>query len=85
MRVDKPVLNNQAYTNETIDHIPRLEQQRDINPPASKFSINVTIFFTRDSPLSNFHYAEFEIDDTEYSSVEQYLCYHKAKLFDSQE
>ena len=48
-------------------------------------SLILMIFFTQESPLSNLYPCHLNIDDWDYSSVEQYLSYKKALLFGSNE
>ena len=76
---------NQTFTTENIDNVPEYVKSRVGNPPSTIKMNDVTIFFTKSSPFSNFHRCEFEIDDVKFSSVEQYLCHKKALMFDSAE
>ena len=85
LRGDKLILNNQSYTTDNIDTLPGFIQSTINNPPVIRKSDEVTIFFTKDCPLSNFHSCEFEIDGVGYLSVEHYLCYQKALLYDTEE
>ena len=84
MRVDKLILNNQTFSYENIDKLPDFVKYGASHPPAMRTSGDVTIFFTENSPLSNFHYAKFEVEGQSFTSSEQYLAYKKALLFDSQ-
>ena len=85
LKMDKLMINNQAFTTENIDNVPEYVKSRVENPPSTIKMNDVTIFFTKSSPFSNFHRCEFEIDDVKFSSVEQYLCHKKALMFDSAE
>ena len=79
MRADKLIINNDQYTVDDIVTLPRYVKSAVEYPPSSRKSINVTIFFTKHSPFSNFYLSQFESDGKIYNCVEQYLCYHKAK------
>ena len=82
LRGDKLILNKQSYSTDTIQSLPRFVRSTIDNPPVEKKSDNVTIFFGIDSPLSNFHPCSFQVDDIDYDSVEHYLAYQKALLYD---
>jgi ribA/ribD-fused uncharacterized protein len=85
MTLDKLVVNNQTFTHDTIDALPEYVKTRVNSPPCVKQSGDVTIFFTGQSPLSNFYESIFTQGGRRYLSVEQYLSYQKALLFDSPE
>ena len=85
MRIDKLILNNQIYTTDSVQNIPASIKSRVEHPPATIKSGSVTIFFTKESKLSNFYPCQFEIEGLRFSSVEKYLCYKKALLFDSRD
>ena len=82
MNLDQLVINNQKYTYDTVHLIPDYIKSRisSENKPSVKYSETVTIFFTKRSPLSNFHDAEFTVNDESYVNVEQYLSQQKASL-----
>lgn len=44
-----------------------------------------TYFWRSESPFSNWHLAEFSVDDTNYNCTEQYMMYQKAILFGDEE
>ncbi len=81
IRLDKFILNDQTYSHINIDKIPAYVRERVDNPPASRSSPDVTIFFTKKSILSNFHPADFELEGQQFTSVEQSLSYKKTLLF----
>ena len=71
------------YTVDTIDTIPPIFRSKKYT--SSRSTDDITLFFTKNSPLSNFHESPFEINDQVFNCAEQYLAYHKALLFDQQE
>ena len=85
LRGDKLVINNHVYRHDNLQSLPSFVKDNFNKPPSSRTSNNVTVFFSKDSPLSNFHRSRFEVDDVDYNSVEQYLSVHKAMLFDTAE
>ena len=85
LRGDKIVINKQSYSTDQIDAIPGYIQHNVKNPPAIKKSKEVTLFFTKESPLSNFYPCDLVVDGITFNSAEQFLCYQKALLYDSAE
>ena len=85
MTLDKLVVNNQTFTHDNINALPEYVKTRVSSPPCMKQSDDVTIFFTGQSPLSNFYESIFTQAGRRYLSVEQYLSHQKALLFDSPE
>lgn len=85
MILDKLHLNNQTYSYDTIEKIPKYVRDRVVNPPSSRRSDDVTVFFTKDSALSNFHPSKFTIKGQLYTSAEQFLTYQKCLLFDAKD
>lgn len=85
MRVDKLHINNQVFTYDTLEKVPPYVKERVMNPPSSKQSDTVEVFFHEQSPLSNFHKTQLVINEKQFNSVEQYLTYRKALLFQAQE
>ena len=83
LKGDKIIINKQSYSTDQIEKLPGFIHYNLEHPPATKTSDRVTIFFTKESPFSNFHPCDLSIDGIDYSSVEQYLCHQKALLFDS--
>jgi ribA/ribD-fused uncharacterized protein len=84
LRVDKLIINNQAYNVDNLHLLPDFVKNRVANRPTMKKTDELTLFFSGHCAFSNFHLADIEIDDTKYSSVEQYLSYKKAMLFDNE-
>ena len=82
------IINSQMYTTDTLDSIPEfvkvqaynLRQQHELDRPY-KQTDSVTLFFTKASPLSNFHPSQFEFEGRIYDCAEQYIAYEKALLF----
>ena len=85
MKLDKLVLNNQTFTSEMIDAIPHYIIDRVKHPPAMKRTDTITLFFTKECPLSNFYPSTFIVEDTPFINVEQFICFKKAMLFDTRE
>lgn len=78
LRIDKLVLNGKRYG---VDQMHELPDGLKPEQLATKTIGDVTVFFGKSSPFSNFHHAEFRIDNTTYSGVEQYFQSEKAKFF----
>ena len=85
MKLDKLVVNNQSFSSDMIDKLPHYIQHRALHPPSTISTKDVTIFFHQQSPLSNFHPSDMNIDGQMYCCVEQYLSYQKALLFGSED
>ena len=85
MRADRLVVNNTSFSVADIASLPTYIKSAVLNPPSLRKSDDTTIFFTRESPLSNFHPSSFEAEGKLFCSVEQYICYQKALLFDTKE
>ena len=85
LKVDKLVINHQVYESGNISSLPEFVKARVEKPPTTIKTEKVSIFFTQESPFSNFYPCTFDVDDTTYSSVEQYLCFKKALLFDTKQ
>ena len=77
--VDKILINGKLFSINDLALIPKELQSVD-NYTITKGS--VTAFFTSASPLSNHHPSKFTVDNMEFTSVEQYLMYKKAKHFE---
>ena len=75
------VINKHTYTADRLDLIPDYIKAA-VGLASYKQTDNVTLFFNKHCPLSNFFQCEFTHEDHQYSSVEQYLSYRKAILFD---
>ena len=76
MVANKLMIDDVAYTVETLKNLP---DELDPAKIATKQVGNVTAFFTASSPLSNFfRLNNFEVDGTQFHSVEQYFQWSKA-------
>ena len=92
MRDDKLVINTQSYNINQLDRLPDFVQaqahqvkQHKVISQACKKTDHVTLFFTKESPLSNFHPSPFELNGRTFNCVEQYLGHEKALLFNARE
>ena len=70
---------------DNLQSLPLFVKNNFNKTPSSRTLNNVSVFVTKDSPLSNFHGCEFDVDDVNYAPVEQYLSVLKAMLFDTAE
>lgn len=66
-------VNGKVYQN--LDLLPEPLKPKNVFTPTEG---DVTLFFTKNSPLSNFYPCQIELDGVTYSCVEQYLWSHKA-------
>ena len=83
LRVDRLILNGQAYTVNTLDRLPPLLQPENI---ATKvIGEKYVCFWGRDSPFSNFYESNFTIGGNKYNCVEQYFVQQKALFFGDDE
>jgi ribA/ribD-fused uncharacterized protein len=74
---DRLIIGSNQYSVDTIGSIPKEFHPSEV--PATKFiGDNIVAFFTKDSPLSNFHAASFILDRQRFLHVEQCLQYEKA-------
>ena len=73
--VDKAVIDGNSYSYDKIEDIPAIYK-----PSHTKSVDDTVLFFTKNSPLSNFYKCSFKVDDVTYTSVEQYYTL-KAALF----
>ena len=76
--IDKLLLNNKLYSTDDLDDIP--EELRPCNLSTVQNN-HMVAFFTRDSKFSNHFPCLFEHDGLQFSSVEQFLMFQKAKHF----
>ena len=79
LKVDRLTIKGKTYTVDNMADIPA-----DINP--QKLATDTSVpgmvrFYTKASPLSNFHDSPFTIDGIKYSHVEQYYQAGKARHF----
>ncbi len=73
---DRLIIDGKSFTIDTLDELPPNLHPSEI---ATRRSDSHTGFFTKASPLSNFHPCSFKDDDgVIYSSNEQYFQYQKA-------
>ena len=72
---DKLIIDSKAYTVKTLNTLPK---ELDPAQIATRTVGNVTGFFSRQSPLSNFYDAPIEIRGRKYDHVEQYFQAEKA-------
>ncbi len=78
MVVDKLYINNQVYTVDTIKNLPEVLQPEH---SANKTNGEITLFWNKDSFLTNFNLSKFEKDGVTYCCNEQYVTSQKALLF----
>jgi ribA/ribD-fused uncharacterized protein len=76
LAADKLIIDDKTYT---VSNLHTLPQNLDPAKLATKSVGNVTGFYSKSSPLSNFYEARFEIDNKTFSSTEQYLQFRKAE------
>ena len=81
LKADKMIINKKSY--DDPDALPPFVKYNYANPPSTKTTDGVTLFFSKSSPFSNFHPCTFVIEEISYTSIEQYLCHQKALKFDS--
>jgi ribA/ribD-fused uncharacterized protein len=79
LRIDKLIINSQVYSVNNLESLPSFA--KPVKYTSSRTTKDITLFFTKDNPLSNFHPSEFELDGQKFNCVEQYVAYHKALLF----
>ena len=78
--VDKLRIGDKMYTVDTLDELPENINVTQIG--TTKVTNNITAFYGASCPLSNFYPAAFTDDKgIRFKHSEQYLHYHKAKLF----
>ncbi len=83
LKLDKLVINNQTFYHDSLNLIPEYIRSRVTTSSSLRTTEVVTLFYTKHSPLSNFHPAPFKLDGRSYVNTEQYISYHKALLFDT--
>ena len=82
LRSDKLVINNHTFTDDNLEALPMCVRTEGQHTLSERTTDSLTLFFTKDSPLSNFHASEFIVKDQVFSSAEQCIAYHKAMLFE---
>ena len=81
LRVDKLIINSHTYTADRLDLIPDFVLS-SAGKSSCKTENNITLFFSKHCPLSNFFKSDVYIEGCRYTSMEQYISYRKAMLFD---
>ena len=61
LKADKLIINHQIYTVRDVASIP--EVFKGTKYTSSRTTDDVTLFFTKSSPLSNFHQSEFHVNE----------------------
>ena len=75
LAVDKLIIDGKKYTFDKIEEIPKIYRSSHTIAEG-----NTVSFFTKNSPLSNFHACQISMNDVMYTSAEQ--CYaHQAAIF----
>ena len=83
LSLDKLVLDGKVFTINDLDNLPANLRPENIS---TKTTGNVTVFYTRNSILSNFHMnTPFRADGELYNCTEQFIQHAKAKLFNDDE
>jgi ribA/ribD-fused uncharacterized protein len=75
LKADKLILDGQRYTVDTLDKLPPDFQPAHFATVTKDKSV---LFHGKDSFLSNFHPAPFELDGESYTGSEQFFQYKKA-------
>lgn len=73
----KITINGNKYGLEDLHYLPPELQPEAVYTPRSSKAV---VFFTKNSPLSNHYYAPFQLEGKEFSCIEQYLAFTKAKM-----
>ena len=82
INVDKLILNGKQYSVQDIAKLPSVLRLENI---ATKTEGDKTVFYSRNSILSNFYqHAPFKIDGISYNCTEQYIQNAKALLFEDE-
>jgi ribA/ribD-fused uncharacterized protein len=79
LMVDTLRIDGKKYKIDEIASIP------EIYKPSHTKTIGDVLYFTKHSPLSNHYECSFTIDDTEYTSAEQYFAAQTSRFFDDKE
>ena len=80
LTVDSIKIDGTLYSHDKTENIPLLYR-----PLHTKTVENTVIFFTKQSPLSNFHQCQVIIEGTTFTSVEQFVDYKAATHFGDQD
>lgn len=75
-------VNDSSYGIDELENLPK-----DLRPSVSSTPGNqqVVVFFGKESKFSNHHHSKFTIQETTYSSIEQYLADKRATLAERQD
>ena len=90
LRIDNLIINYQAFSVDNIDKVPdfvrsAVDEESKRKTTICIQTIELTIFFTKESPLFNFYPSLLNMDDHQYDYVEHYLAYKKYLLFSEPE
>lgn len=75
---DKIILNGKFYSTDDVHKLPEPLKPENIS---TRTQNGLTCFFTKDSPLSNFHACEFTVDKEKFNCSEQFYMVNKAREF----
>ncbi len=82
IHIDKLSLNGRLYSVDQLDQLPDGLKPGQI---ATRSVNDITLFFRKESFLSNFHPANFKIENTVYNCSEQYYQARKAEFYNDDE
>ncbi len=82
LHVDKLSLNGKLYSIDQVDQLPDGLKPSQI---ATRSANGITLFFRKESVLSNFHPAHFKVDNVDYNCSEQFYQAKKAEFFGDDE
>lgn len=74
---DRLIIDGTTYT---VDNLAELPKELSLEDQSTQTQGSTTIFYSRFSPLSNFHPSSFVVKDTKFHSTEQYYQYNKAQF-----
>lgn len=77
IRMDKLVVKGVEYSKEDLDHLP---PELHPNTVHTRLKNGILAFYGKGAYLSNFYPCKFQENGIEFNCVEQYYCYHKARL-----
>lgn len=73
----KIIIDGTAYGEKDLGTLPHALRPQNM---ATRQSDSVVVFFGRASPLSNHHPSPFQLEDHQFSSMEQFLAWRRARL-----
>jgi hypothetical protein len=80
LKVDKLIVNGKMFT---ADDLSKLPESLNLQKMATKSNGEATVFYSRNSVLSNFYMnAPFTVDNQLFNCTEQYIQHAKATIFD---